>query len=154
MVLALCKALACWNWGKPRTSQWVSTLKNIPPTFQIKIQKANNCTPNIWYNTSNMNTNDNSSRLPGHYIKLNSKQQHSASIFSVYMPLAESVAYLGILFGWGGFNKFSWGQRERGSGGGSPLVMGSGGICNLVQEISFHILNFLNFWYFKNIYDN
>jgi len=32
------------------------------------------------------------------------------------------------------------GQRERGSEGGSPLVMGSGGICNLVQEISFHIV--------------
>ena len=38
------------------------------------------------------------------------------------------------------FNKFSWGQRERGSGGGSPLVRGSGGSCNLVQEISFHIV--------------
>ena len=27
-------------------------------------------------------------------------------------------------------------------GGGSPLVRGSGGSCNLVQEISFHILKF------------
>ena len=27
------------------------------------------------------------------------------------------------------------GQTERGSGGGSPLVRGSGGSCNLVQEI-------------------
>ena len=27
------------------------------------------------------------------------------------------------------------GQRERGSGGGSPLFRGSGGSCNLVQEI-------------------
>ena len=26
------------------------------------------------------------------------------------------------------------GQRERGSGGGSPLVKGSGGSCNLVQR--------------------
>ena len=42
----------------------------------------------------------------------------------------------------GGFNKFSWGQRGRGSGGGSPLVRGSGGSCNLVQEISFHIIKF------------
>ena len=33
-------------------------------------------------------------------------------------------------------------QRERGSGGGSPLVRGSGGSCNLVQEISFHIVEF------------
>ena len=34
------------------------------------------------------------------------------------------------------------GQRERGSGGGNPLVRGSGGSCNLVQEISFHIVKF------------
>ena len=42
-----------------------------------------------------------------------------------------------------GFNKFSWGQREWESwGGSSPLVRGSGGSCNLVQEISFHIVKF------------
>ena len=34
------------------------------------------------------------------------------------------------------------GQREWGSGGGSPLVRGSGGSCNLVQEMSFHIAKF------------
>jgi hypothetical protein len=54
------------------------------------------------------------------------------------------VAYPGILF-WGGGSTNSVedrGQRERGSGGGSPLVRGSGGGCNLVQEISFHIVNF------------
>ena len=34
------------------------------------------------------------------------------------------------------------GQREQGSVGGSPLVRGSGGSCNLVQEISFHIVKF------------
>ena len=34
------------------------------------------------------------------------------------------------------------GQRERGSGDGSPLVRGSGGSCNLVQEILFHIVKF------------
>ena len=34
------------------------------------------------------------------------------------------------------------GQRERGSGGSSPLVKSSGGSCNLVQEISFHIVKF------------
>jgi hypothetical protein len=34
------------------------------------------------------------------------------------------------------------GQRERGSGGGgSPLVRGSGVSCNLVQQISCHIVN-------------
>ena len=34
------------------------------------------------------------------------------------------------------------GQRERGSGGGSPLVRGSVGSCNFVQDISFHIAKF------------
>ena len=34
------------------------------------------------------------------------------------------------------------GQKGRGSEGGSPLVRGSGGSCNLVQEISFHIVKF------------
>ena len=29
------------------------------------------------------------------------------------------------------------GQRERGSGGGSPLIRGSGGSCNLVQDFSY-----------------
>ena len=31
-------------------------------------------------------------------------------------------------------------KRGRGCGGGGPLVRGSGGSCNLVQEISFHIV--------------
>ena len=50
---------------------------------------------------------------------------------------SKSVAYPRIFYGGEGFNKFSWGQRteKRGSGGGSPLVRGSGGSCNLVQEI-------------------
>ena len=34
------------------------------------------------------------------------------------------------------------GKRERESEGGSPLVRGSGGSCNLVQEVSFHIVKF------------
>ena len=45
--------------------------------------------------------------------------------------------------GGGSTNSFEdKGQRERGSGGGShlPLVNGSEGSCNLVQEISFHIV--------------
>ena len=34
------------------------------------------------------------------------------------------------------------GQRERGYGGGSPLVRASRGSCNFVQETSFHIAKF------------
>jgi len=46
--------------------------------------------------------------------------------------------------GWGGSTNSveDRGQRGRASGGGSPLVRGSGGSCNLVQEISFHIVKF------------
>ena len=56
----------------------------------------------------------------------------------------ETVAYPGILFGGGGSTNSleDIGQREGGSGGSSPLVRGSGGSCNLVQEISFHIVKF------------
>ena len=57
--------------------------------------------------------------------------------------LSPTVAYPGILFGVGGVSSNSVGdrgQKERGSGSGSPLVRGSGGSCNLVQEISFHIV--------------
>ena len=32
------------------------------------------------------------------------------------------------------------GQREQGSGGGSPLVSGSGGSCNLVQYKKYHFI--------------
>jgi len=53
------------------------------------------------------------------------------------------VAYPEILFGRGSTNSVEdRGQRERGSRGGSPLVRGSGGSCNLVQEISFYIVKF------------
>jgi len=53
------------------------------------------------------------------------------------------VAYPGILLGGGSTNSVEdRGQREWGSGGGSSLVRGSGGSCNLVQEISFHIVKF------------
>ena len=38
-------------------------------------------------------------------------------------------------------------DRENGDlGGGSPLVRGSRGSCNLVQEISFHIVKFSSFF--------
>ena len=50
----------------------------------------------------------------------------------------------------GGGSTNSVEDRENGDLGGSrPLVRGSGGSCNLVQEISFHMVKFLNFWYFS-----
>jgi len=63
------------------------------------------------------------------------------------------VAYPGFFSG-GGFNKFGWGERERGSGVGSPLVRGSGSSCNLVPEISFHIVRFSQFLVLPTIYDD
>jgi len=59
--------------------------------------------------------------------------------------VAEAVAYPGIVFRGGGGSTNSVEdreQRERGSGGGGPLVRGSGGSYNLVQENSIHILTF------------
>jgi hypothetical protein len=56
--------------------------------------------------------------------------------------LRYTVAYPGIFSGGGGGSTNSVedrGQRERGSGGGSTLVRGSGGNCNLVQEISYAV---------------
>jgi len=59
-----------------------------------------------------------------------------------------SVAYPGILFGGvlgGGVQQIQLRTEDRENGdlgGGSPLVRGSGGSCNLVQEISFHIVTF------------
>jgi hypothetical protein len=53
------------------------------------------------------------------------------------------VAYPGIFFRGGLTNSVEdKDQRELGSGGGSPLVRGSGGSYNLVQIISFHIVKF------------
>ena len=60
------------------------------------------------------------------------------------------MAYPGILFGGGGSTNSvkDRGQREQASGGIRPLVRGSGGSCNLVQEISFHIVKFSSFFVF------
>ena len=53
------------------------------------------------------------------------------------------MAYPGIFFGRGGGSTNSVedrGQSEQGSGGGSLLVTGSGGSCNLVQEVAVHMV--------------
>ena len=47
--------------------------------------------------------------------------------------------------GGGGVQQIQLGTEERENGdlgGSSPLVRGSGGSCNLVQEISFHTVEF------------
>jgi hypothetical protein len=77
--------------------------------------------------------------------------QHVTHIQMQTLDLMVPVAYPGIFFFGGGSTNsvVDRGQREWGSGGGSPLVRGSGGSCNLVQEISFQIVNFLNFWYIR-----
>ena len=73
--------------------------------------------------------------------------QEIASVLCYTYITCLAVAYPGIFFGGGGGGVSTnsvedRGQRERGSGGGSPLVRGSGGSCNLVQEISFHTVKF------------
>jgi len=67
-----------------------------------------------------------------------SRMRHVISLLTI----SQAIAYPGILF-WGGGSLNSVEDREQtewGYGGSSPLVRGSGGSCNLVQEISFHML--------------
>ena len=62
--------------------------------------------------------------------------------FGVSVVWNYSVAYPGILSR-GGVQQIQLRTEDRENGdlgGGSPLVRGSGGNCNLVQEISFHIV--------------
>jgi hypothetical protein len=63
-------------------------------------------------------------------------------VYNIKPHLVQPVAYPGILFVLGGSTN-SVEDRERGPGGGSPLVRGSGGNCTSVQEISFHIVNLI-----------
>ena len=56
-----------------------------------------------------------------------------------------TVAYPGIFFSGGGVQQIQLRTKDRENGDqgdGSPLVRGSGGSCNLVQEISFHMVTF------------
>jgi hypothetical protein len=65
------------------------------------------------------------------------------SIWIIKQQNFSTVVYPGIFLRGGSTNSVEdRRQREQGSGGGSPLVRGSGGSCNLVQEISFHIVIF------------
>ena len=60
------------------------------------------------------------------------------------MEVCRAVAYPGILFG-GGVQQIQLRTEDRENGdlgAVAPLVRGSGGSCNLVQEISFHIVKF------------
>ena len=53
------------------------------------------------------------------------------------------MAYPGILFGGrGGSTNSVEGSENRDLGAVAPLIRDSGGSCNLVQEISFHIVKF------------
>ena len=58
---------------------------------------------------------------------------------SVFMGWIVTVSGVPRNFVWGGSTNSveDRGQRERGSGGGSPLVRDSGGSCNLVQKFHF-----------------
>jgi hypothetical protein len=72
------------------------------------------------------------------HIPVDCKREMSSFIQHCQLP----VAYLGFFFGGGGSTNSVEDRENRDLGGGSPLVRGSGGSCNLVQEISFHIVKF------------
>ena len=69
---------------------------------------------------------------------------HIFSLYDHFFCNSLSVAYPEILFG-GGVQQIQLRTEDRENGdlgGGSPLVRGSGDSCNLVQEISFHMVKF------------
>ena len=68
------------------------------------------------------------------FIMRSNTQLTGLVVYCLQMSGCVSVAYPGILFGGGSTNSVEdRGQIEWGSGGGSPLVRGSGFSCNLVQ---------------------
>ena len=77
----------------------------------------------------------------GNHINRRKHIDHSNNRILGNYTNRNSVAYPGILFRGVSTNSVEdRGQRERGSGGVSPLVRGSGGSCNLVQGSSLHIV--------------
>ena len=69
------------------------------------------------------------------------------SSVAIYMTLLSSGVPRNFFSG-GGVSTNSVedrGQREQGSGAVAPLFRGSGGSCNLIQEISFHIVKVSQF---------
>ena len=56
--------------------------------------------------------------------------------------LCDAMAYPGVLSRGRGSTNSVEDRENGGSAGSSPLVRGSGSSCNLVQEISFHIVKF------------
>jgi len=84
---------------------------------------------------------DKNSFMVGHAVFL---QYSHRRILSLIHSFVDSGVPRNFVRGGGGSKNSveDRGQRERGFGGDSPLVKGSGGSCNLVQEISFHIVTF------------
>ena len=78
-----------------------------------------------------------------YHTDIRSQRSRSDSIYFDILVVERSGVPRNFFSGGGSTNSVEdRGQRGRGSGGGSPLVRGSGGSCNLVQEISFHIVKF------------
>jgi len=112
MISSLCSGL---RQGTPTLLPFTDIHTNIYFLLQRKFQKTN-----IW----------NVSPLWGwcHHVGLQNPQWRTQEFFSGGGGSTNSIE--------------DRGQRGRGSGGRSPLVRDPGGSCNLVQEISFHIVKF------------
>ena len=91
--------------------------------------------------------------LPSSSLQVETASSSNIYYVFIYLLIVFQNPYTGasgvpsnffFFFGWGGSTNSveDRGQKERGSGGGTPLVRGSGGSCNLVQEISFHMVKF------------
>ena len=75
------------------------------------------------------------------YLEKKLSQYHFVNQKS-YMDRAGTDSGVPRNFVRGGVQQIQLRTERTGAGGGSPLVRGSGGSCNLVQEILFHIVKF------------
>ena len=89
-----------------------------------------------------------------HFTKkwANQTDKHKDLITEIFRNITQLKLYIhitsgvprNVFRGGGGVQQIQLRTEDRGqgSGGSSPLVRGSGGSCNFVQEISFHIVTF------------
>ena len=140
-LLSLCSTMALQGYRLSRFSCHLHGVVQQPPVSGVAVgdvatlwrDKAVLCALTCWLNSLVTNCEDGT---------VTRRQTPSIEDES-------SVAYPGIFSGGGGGCQqiqLRTEDRENGDlGASSPLVRGSGGSCNLVQEISFHMVTFSSF---------
>jgi hypothetical protein len=130
------------------TTGWITTVLKHPAAFPQRLEQfAVPVAPPCGRTTSsarNLSLRDTLSRSatrnnvrPSEAVIITAAFVANHLVLLTHVEELISVAYLGIFSGGSTNSVEDREQRERGSGGGSPIVRGSGDSCNLVQEISF-----------------